>query len=256
MNSSKIDNSSYYNLFFSFIEKYREQGFTHIDPNDSLVLELEEYMKTNNQFFYIGDLINIKIIYTSKRSKEMMGIRPEELTLYHFFEGTHPDDVKRNSLGRATLLKVANDLFVAEKGCKLLSSNLRMRNAEGKYSNLLMQMYLFFSAVPYKSVFLFKLHTNIDSYKRIKHGYHYYLGDDLSYFRYPDDELLQTGNVFSTREFEIIKLVEKGLSSELIAEQLFLSLHTVNTHRRNILQKTGKANISELIYELMERGVL
>ena len=64
------------------------------------------------------------------------------------------------------------------------------------------------------------------------------------------------GNVFSSREFEIIRLIEAGLSSEQIAEKLFLSHYTVNTHRRNILTKTGKKNISDLIYELKERGVL
>ena len=73
----------------------------------------------------------------------MMGVEPADLTFYQFYEGTHPDDLKRNSLGRSTLLKLANDLFVAgkEKECKLLSSNLRIRNAKGMYSNLLMQMY-------------------------------------------------------------------------------------------------------------------
>ena len=65
-----------------------------------------------------------------------------------------------------------------------------------------------------------------------------------------------TGHTFSEREFEIIKLIEKGLSSELISEKLFLSVHTVNTHRRNILEKTGKAHISDLIYDLRQNGVL
>jgi DNA-binding CsgD family transcriptional regulator len=251
-------NSSYYSLFFRFIEKYQPQGFAGIDPNDPLILELEDTMKKNEQFFYIGDLIKLKILFTSKRSLDMMGVKPADLTFYDFFAGTHPDDLKRNSLGRATLLKIANDLYVdgKVKECKLLSSNLRIKNTKGVYSNLLMQMYLYYSTIPHNSVFLLKLHTTIDSYKKIKHGYHYYLGDDLSYFRYPDNELLMTGNVFSTREFEIIKLIAKGYSSEHISEQLFLSLHTVNTHRRNILQKTGKETISELIYELMERGLL
>jgi hypothetical protein len=77
----------------------------------------------------------------------MMGVEPSDLTFYEFFEATHPEDIKRNSLGRSTLLKLANDLFVAgkEKGCKLLSSNLRIKNAKGDYSNLLMQMYLCYS---------------------------------------------------------------------------------------------------------------
>ena len=47
-----------------------------------------------------------------------------------------------------------------------------------------------------------------------------------------------------------------GLNSEQIAEKLFLSKHTINTHRNNILTKTGKSHISDLIYELKERGLL
>ena len=65
-----------------------------------------------------------------------------------------------------------------------------------------------------------------------------------------------TGNDFSDREFEIIKMIKSGFDSEQIAEKLFLSKHTVNTHRKNILNKTGKAHISELIYDLTERGLL
>ena len=64
------------------------------------------------------------------------------------------------------------------------------------------------------------------------------------------------GNVFSDREFEIIKLIESGMSTEQIAEKLFLSPYTVNTHRGNILRKTGKSHIFELINELQERGLL
>jgi DNA-binding NarL/FixJ family response regulator len=37
---------------------------------------------------------------------------------------------------------------------------------------------------------------------------------------------------------------------------LFLSKYTVNTHRKNILEKSGKASIAELIYELYEIGLL
>jgi len=68
--------------------------------------------------------------------------------------------------------------------------------------------------------------------------------------------LLMTGNIFSDREFEIIKMIQAGFDSEQIAEKLFLSKHTVNTHRKNILDKTGKAHISYLIYDLTERGLL
>jgi len=78
----------------------------------------------------------------------------------------------------------------------------------------------------------------------------------MSLFRFPDEKLLQIGPPYSNREFEIIKLIEKGFSSDQIAEQLFISSNTVNTHRSNILKKTDKAHISELIYDLKEQGLL
>jgi DNA-binding CsgD family transcriptional regulator len=245
-----------YSLFFKFLDKYSSAGYTGIDPNDPLIMELEEMMEARDQFFYIADLIQVKVIYSSKRCKEMIGIEPSDLTLYHLFEATHPQDMQRNSLGRAKVLKMAHDLFVDEKGFKIISTNFKVKNQAGYFAELLMQLYLFYSTIPYKSAYLLKIHTGIDRFKKIKHGYHYYLGEDLSYFRYPDEDLLQTGNIFSDREFEILRLVESGLSSEQIADKLFLSLHTVNTHRRNILKKTGKAHISELIYDLTERGLL
>ena len=78
----------------------------------------------------------------------------------------------------------------------------------------------------------------------------------MSNFRYPDEELLLKGNIFSDREFEIIRLIHSGLNSEQIAEKLFLSKYTINTHRRNILVKTGKTQISSLIYDLETQGLL
>jgi DNA-binding NarL/FixJ family response regulator len=110
--------------------------------------------------------------------------------------------------------------------------------------------------LPYKSVFAFKVHTNIDWYKKHKSGHHHYLGEDISNFRYPDEELLNIADVFSKREFDILQLLEKGFSTEHIAETLFLSPNTVKTHRRNILHKAGKANIAELIFDLKEHGLL
>ncbi len=186
----------------------------------------------------------------------MLAIRPEVLTPYHFKEATHPDDLKRNELGINKLFKLAHEIFVAKKGEILISTDFRFRNLSGKYSNQLVQCYVFYSPLPVDTVFLLNINTDIEWCKKLKMGSHYYLGNDLSYFRYPDEELLTTGHVFTAREFEIIRLIHEGHDSEQIAEKLFLSKHTVNTHRKNILEKTGKAHISELIYDLHERGLL
>jgi LuxR family transcriptional regulator len=51
----------------------------------------------------------------------------------------------------------------------------------------------------------------------------------------------------SLREKEIIKMIVEGKSSHDIADALFRSIHTVNTHRKNIIHKLGVNSLAELI---------
>jgi DNA-binding NarL/FixJ family response regulator len=53
--------------------------------------------------------------------------------------------------------------------------------------------------------------------------------------------------VLSPRELEILQLIIEEYSSEEIGEKLFISKRTVETHRANILEKTGCHNIIALI---------
>lgn len=53
--------------------------------------------------------------------------------------------------------------------------------------------------------------------------------------------------VLSERENEIIKLIAEGNTNPQIAEQLFLSSHTVNTHRKNIMAKLGVKNTAGIV---------
>jgi hypothetical protein len=247
--------SDRYSLFFKFIKSYSQTGFEGISPDDSLLMEMEALMENYNQFFFIGDVIKIKILYTSKRSIDVIGINPEDVNLYHYFEATHPDDIQRHDMARSKLFALSQGLFIAEKGDALLSTNLKIRNPLGGFTQVLFQCYMFYVQA-YRTVYILQLHTDIGWYKKLSHGYHYYVGNDLSNFRYPDEKLLIQGNVFSDREFEVIRLIKLGMSSEQIAEKLFLSRHTVNTHRNNILEKTGKSAMADVIYELIEKGLL
>jgi DNA-binding CsgD family transcriptional regulator len=251
-----IKDSGEYVLFFEFAKAYFSSGYKGIDRQDPLILALEAIMDENNQYLSVFDMLRMKTEFVSKGCIKYLGVKPEELTSYHFKEATHPDDLKRHELGLVTLFKIAHELFVAKNGEMLLSSNFRLRIPSGTYTNQLVQCYFFYSPDPNNTVYMINIKTDISWSKKIKHGFHYYLGNDLSYFRYPDEELLMAGNVFSDREFEIIRLIKEGFDSEQIAEKLFLSKHTVNTHRKNILEKTGKAHISDQIYDLTERGLL
>lgn len=52
----------------------------------------------------------------------------------------------------------------------------------------------------------------------------------------------------SPREKELVYLIADGLTNNEIAEKLFLSVHTIKTHRKNIIKKLGFTfkNVAEL----------
>ncbi len=53
--------------------------------------------------------------------------------------------------------------------------------------------------------------------------------------------------MLSVRELEVIVLISDGMTNGQIAEQLFLSTHTINTHRKNIMSKLGVKNTAGIV---------
>lgn len=58
-------------------------------------------------------------------------------------------------------------------------------------------------------------------------------------------------NLLSPREIEILEMVIQGKTSKEIASELFISKTTVDTHRRNVLDKTGCRSTSELLMKVI-----
>ncbi|HVO74452.1 MAG TPA: response regulator transcription factor [Ignavibacteriaceae bacterium] len=59
----------------------------------------------------------------------------------------------------------------------------------------------------------------------------------------------------SMREIEIIQLVVKGFSNREIADKLFLSIHTVYTHKKNIMRKLKIKSPVELVLYALDSGI-
>ncbi|MEO8471938.1 MAG: response regulator transcription factor [Chryseolinea sp.] len=60
----------------------------------------------------------------------------------------------------------------------------------------------------------------------------------------------------SAREFEVIVLLCHGLSTKDIAEKLFLSEHTIEGYRKEIIKKTNTKNTNELIHYAVSNGIV
>ncbi len=64
------------------------------------------------------------------------------------------------------------------------------------------------------------------------------------------------GAELTEREIEIIKLIAEKYSNTKIAEKLFISIHTVYTHRRNIMKKLELKSPVELILYAIDNGII
>lgn len=60
--------------------------------------------------------------------------------------------------------------------------------------------------------------------------------------------------LISPREKEIVALIAQEMSNEQIAQRLFISLQTVETHRKNIMRKTETKSAIGLVKMAMEKG--
>lgn len=74
------------------------------------------------------------------------------------------------------------------------------------------------------------------------------LSKDLEKHALIEDLILKPSEnfVLSEREKDVLALVAKGLSSKEIADKLNISLHTVNSHRKNIVKKTNIKSVAGL----------
>ena len=64
----------------------------------------------------------------------------------------------------------------------------------------------------------------------------------------------EPGEVLSTREKEVLQLISEGNSTKLIAEKLFISVKTVETHRQKVMQKLNIFTIPELTKYAIRMG--
>jgi len=58
------------------------------------------------------------------------------------------------------------------------------------------------------------------------------------------------------RELEVVRLLAREYTNDRIAEELHISYRTVETHRKNVMQKTKASNLAGLLKYAYDRGLI
>ena len=73
------------------------------------------------------------------------------------------------------------------------------------------------------------------------------INGEENYIFHQNEKKFIKGSILSDREKEILLLVKAGFETKTIAEKLNISPHTVDKHRKNMLERTGAKDTSTLI---------
>lgn len=89
-----------------------------------------------------------------------------------------------------------------------------------------------------------------------KNYFHPKINDQVfDYFRGKSSSKTEE-QVLSEREIEVIQCLANGMNTKAIANALFISEHTVKTHRRNIMHKLHVKTSAELIKLAMDKELI
>lgn len=88
-------------------------------------------------------------------------------------------------------------------------------------------------------------------------GKQFYCGHVIDILAEKDEDANScAGTSLSEREIEIIRMISDGLTNKEIADSLYLSTHTVNTHRKNIMTKLGLKNTAGIVIYAFKENII
>ncbi|MDT0648851.1 response regulator transcription factor [Autumnicola edwardsiae] len=220
-------------------------------------------------YFYILNMHNLELDYVSPSVENFLGISPKNVSMDKLLSLALPEEIEK--LEKKEL--VIKDFFsVYLKPSEITKYKIiysyKMVDYKKRSRVMLMQATPISIAKNNTPMHIFSIHSDIShiatqstrsvSFINIQGG--------KSFYNVPVDKGAFKPNLgnaepsisdsLTPREREIVDLLAQGYGAKQIADNLNLSIHTIHTHRKNVLAKSGCKNTAELIAESMMAGIL
>ncbi|MFD0976371.1 response regulator transcription factor [Salinimicrobium gaetbulicola] len=222
-------------------------------------------------YYYIIDMPTQKLEYVSGGTAQILGVDPGEVTIEFLIERLVPEHREKMLLKEEVVVDFFFNFLPASEVTNYKSVYYcSIRDVYDQPHRILHQAVpLSLTSEQLKPKHVLVVHTDVthlqpqlkDSlhFINLKQGKCYY---DLSYEEgYFDPKTepeveLDPFETLTEREMEVIQKIAEGFSTNEIAAQLHISVHTLRTHRKNILKKSHCKNINELVAQYIRVGVI
>jgi DNA-binding CsgD family transcriptional regulator len=251
------------NLILESVRKYWDEfsseeclGDNHNILDDDL--PHLKFFQIGETFFVIYNFHKSEYDFVSPEMTAILGYDEKNFNVEKLISIIHPDDIIQFIDCQKTIAdfnsKISPDKIVKYK----VHFNFRLKKSNGDYLSFLVQSFVIQSNVEgriVKNLAIYTDVTNFNFHNKIALSFVGMEGEP-SYLDVPllKNEFVQTKLLFTKRELTILKLVAIGKNSQEIADLLFISRLTVDTHRKNILKKAECKSTNELLVNVVKHG--
>lgn len=252
-------------IFDELLQKWRNQSYDDVRINYDDFIQSNPILQTFLNFSpcltWIIDLRTMQYIFISSNVKQMLGYEAR----YFFEQGVsfvsqimHPSDLPRT----AKIIKLIWDFLLAlppaQRQKYKFNGDYRVVKPDGSTVRILEQNTILQLDRKGNITHLMGVGSDITHWKKTDDiiASITCTEDDTCFFCSDNDDYLKPQVILSKREKEIVKLIAEGYNSKFIADKLFISFHTVNTHRQNIIEKTNTKNTSGLVQFAVCHGLI
>lgn len=220
-----------------------------------LLKDWDQSLPYNSTFFCIVNTQSLSYDFISKNLEACLGLNPKKLKekgMPYFWSRLHPDDLEIWVKAIDFLMQFTIENIDKSKRDRVnYTWNYRFKNAEDVYVNIVQTTTpLVFDAqgkpiVGFANYQVLNHDIKIDFSVSVKLLNTYNKYETIYFNNFSKKKLF--ANVLTPRERDIIRLLAINYSSKEISEELNISPHTVDTHRRNILKKLNISSTGELV---------
>ncbi|MDF1516509.1 MAG: helix-turn-helix transcriptional regulator [Lutibacter sp.] len=252
-------------------EKYFSNFFGQLDPEnrdqipntDKLFLEITnqvaDLFSVGPFYYYVLNFKDLSVDIVHKGTQDILGIDPNQLTFQKEIALMHPDDLaKLHEKELASFNFLLNKIPVEDIPFYKVIYMLRLKHTDGHYKTILHQAKVLKVTKKGQINQVLVIHTDISPLNiPFNHNVSIICNNKPSYQQI--DMNFVTTNfklLFTKKEIEIINKLAQGANFKEIAALFFVSPHTIKTHRKNILKKSGCKNTPELVAKCIREGVI
>lgn len=235
----------------------------YIQQNLEIINILQEHKLTlfliGKSYFFLSNVKMVNLNNFSNGTKDVLGYEPEEMSMEKMLSLVHPNDISLVLSFENKVSEFFKDLPLDKMFKYIVRYDYRLKHKMGHYIRILQQVITIETDEKGAIVKTMGFHSDITDLKSEGIPILSFIGlDGEPTFENVQIEdkfsFLKTGERFSKREKEILTKLVQGKTSEIIANELFISKETVKTHRKNMISKCNVNNSMELINLSIKNG--